>query len=199
MPVETFGVELHAERAEQARERLNRSLAVDLFGTSIANGAFGVLLLNPPYDADAGTRGESSIGFSFTRPGTWQRTPAHLHRAPKAPRRLGAVPGIPLPKDQVLDIPRARARGLRPGRGHRIPKGRAALRPACRGSRSGSGPTGSPRLCWPPLPRSIPPRPHPPAMSFRNPHRRSRRRRRRGTALGTVGKPGDHGLTVAHQ
>ena len=52
--VETFGVELHTQRAEQARERLDRTLAVDLFGTSIANGAFGVLLLNPPYDADAG-------------------------------------------------------------------------------------------------------------------------------------------------
>ena len=50
VPVETFGVELHTERAEQARERLDRTLAVDLFGTSIANGAFGMLLLNPPYD-----------------------------------------------------------------------------------------------------------------------------------------------------
>ena len=56
MPVETFGVELHSERAEQARGRLDRTLAVDLFGTSIANGAFGVLLLNPPYDADAGDK-----------------------------------------------------------------------------------------------------------------------------------------------
>ena len=54
MPVETFGVELHTERAEQARERLDRTLAVDLFGTSIANGAFGILLLNPPYDWDSG-------------------------------------------------------------------------------------------------------------------------------------------------
>ena len=54
VPVETFGVELHTERAEQARERLERTLAVDLFNTSIANGAFGVLLLNPPYDWDSG-------------------------------------------------------------------------------------------------------------------------------------------------
>ena len=53
---ETFGVELHAERAEQARERLDRTLSVDLFGTSIANGAFGVLLLNPPYDHDGETK-----------------------------------------------------------------------------------------------------------------------------------------------
>ena len=53
---ETFGVELHAERAEQARERLDRTLAVDLFNTSIANAAFGVLLLNPPYDHDGETK-----------------------------------------------------------------------------------------------------------------------------------------------
>ena len=53
---ETFGVELHTERAEQARERLDRTLAVDLFGTSIANGAFGVLYLNPPYDHDGETK-----------------------------------------------------------------------------------------------------------------------------------------------
>ncbi len=52
VPIETFGVELHTERAEQARERLDRTLAVDLFSTSIANSAFGVLLLNPPYDWD---------------------------------------------------------------------------------------------------------------------------------------------------
>ena len=56
IPIETFGVELHAERAEQARERLDRTLAVDLFGTSIANDAFGVLLLNPPYDHDGETK-----------------------------------------------------------------------------------------------------------------------------------------------
>ena len=56
MPVETFGIELHSERARQARERLDHTLAVDLFGTSIANGAFGVLFLNPPYDADAGDK-----------------------------------------------------------------------------------------------------------------------------------------------
>ena len=56
VPVETFGVELHPERAEQARGRLFRTLAVDLFGTSIANGAFGALLLNPPYDHDGETK-----------------------------------------------------------------------------------------------------------------------------------------------
>ena len=56
VPTETFGVELHTERAQQARERLDRTLAVDLFNTSIANGAFGLLLLNPPYDHDGETK-----------------------------------------------------------------------------------------------------------------------------------------------
>ena len=53
MSIETYGVELHRDRAEEAEKRLHRTLAVDLFATSIANGAFGLLLLNPPYDYDS--------------------------------------------------------------------------------------------------------------------------------------------------
>ena len=52
--VETYGVELHAGRAREAEERLGHVLGTDLFQTSIANGAFGMLFLNPPYDHDAG-------------------------------------------------------------------------------------------------------------------------------------------------
>ena len=52
MAVETFGVELHRDRAEQATDVLDRTLACDLFATTIANNAFGVLFLNPPYDWD---------------------------------------------------------------------------------------------------------------------------------------------------
>ena len=51
--IETYGVELHRDRAEKAERRLTRTLASDLFATSIANGAFGLLLLNPPYDWDS--------------------------------------------------------------------------------------------------------------------------------------------------
>ena len=51
-PVETFGVELHRDRAEEAAELLDHSLASDLFQTSIANGVFSILFLNPPYDFD---------------------------------------------------------------------------------------------------------------------------------------------------
>ena len=46
-------MELHRDRAEEAEKRLHRTLASDLFATSIANGAFGLLLLNPPYDFDS--------------------------------------------------------------------------------------------------------------------------------------------------
>ncbi len=52
VPIETYGVELHRDRAEAAQELLDHTLAVDLFQTSIANGAFGLLYLNPPYDWD---------------------------------------------------------------------------------------------------------------------------------------------------
>ena len=52
VPVETFGVELHKDRAEQAAQVLDRALGCDLFATTIANNAFGALLLNPPYDWD---------------------------------------------------------------------------------------------------------------------------------------------------
>ena len=53
LPVETYGVELHRDRASEAQERIDRVLAADLFQTSIANRAFGLLYLNPPYDHDA--------------------------------------------------------------------------------------------------------------------------------------------------
>ena len=53
LSIETYGVELHRDRAEEAEKRFHRTLAADLFATSIANGAFGLLLLNPPYDFDS--------------------------------------------------------------------------------------------------------------------------------------------------
>ena len=48
--METFGIELHWDRAEETERRIDHVLAADLFATSIANGAFGLLYLNPPYD-----------------------------------------------------------------------------------------------------------------------------------------------------
>ena len=61
--IETYGVELHRDRAEEAAHRLDRTLASDLFATSIANGAFGLLYLNPPYDFDSG--GDKRVEHAF--------------------------------------------------------------------------------------------------------------------------------------
>lgn len=52
MTVETYGVELHTGRAEQAAEQLDHVLSSDLFRCSIANRTFNLLWLNPPYDFD---------------------------------------------------------------------------------------------------------------------------------------------------
>ena len=50
--IRTFGVELEQERARQAREQMDFTLSSDLFQTMIANNAFHLLFLNPPYDHD---------------------------------------------------------------------------------------------------------------------------------------------------
>ena len=63
--VETYGVELHAERAKEAEDRLDHVLGTDLFQTSIANAAFGLLYLNPPYDFDSGE--EKRLEQTFLR------------------------------------------------------------------------------------------------------------------------------------
>ncbi len=52
VPINTYGIELHKQRAENASTVLDRLLSVDLFQTSIANETFSLLFLNPPYDYD---------------------------------------------------------------------------------------------------------------------------------------------------
>ena len=49
---ETYGIELHDDRAAAAGDYLNHILNCDFFDTAIANGAFSALFLNPPYDYD---------------------------------------------------------------------------------------------------------------------------------------------------
>jgi SAM-dependent methyltransferase len=49
-PVERYGIELNQERAAVAKAQLTRVLRADLRGTRVANGAFGLVYLNPPYD-----------------------------------------------------------------------------------------------------------------------------------------------------
>lgn len=61
---ETFGIELQEERSTQADKALDNVLASDLFNTSIANRAFSLLFLNPPYDWDA-DEGEKRVEQSF--------------------------------------------------------------------------------------------------------------------------------------
>jgi hypothetical protein len=49
---ESYGIELNTERAEQCRARLDHVLATSAFSVRLANGAFSLLWLNPPYDTD---------------------------------------------------------------------------------------------------------------------------------------------------
>ena len=131
MSIETYGVELHRDRAEEAEERLDRTLASDLFATSIANGAFGLLLLNPPYDFDSEDRRTEHVVPDADDALPGRERPARVHRAQAAPRGLGALPVNPLRADAVLGVPIARARGLRPGRDDGLPEGRSRSR-CCR-------------------------------------------------------------------
>ena len=66
VPVKTYGVELHGDRSREAGQRLDRVLATDLFQTSIANGAFSVLYLNPPYDFDGEQKRTEHAFLSYT-------------------------------------------------------------------------------------------------------------------------------------
>ena len=49
---EGYGIEINEERAEEARGRLAHVLATSAFSVRLANGAFSLLFLNPPYDYD---------------------------------------------------------------------------------------------------------------------------------------------------
>ena len=74
--VETYGIELSAERIVEARSVLDIVLAADLFNTSIAHGAFSVLYLNPPYDDE----GQSEDGSKRTEMAFLQRCTPYLRR-----------------------------------------------------------------------------------------------------------------------
>jgi len=49
---ESYGIEINEERAEQCRTRLDHVLATSAFTVRLANGAFSLLALNPPYALD---------------------------------------------------------------------------------------------------------------------------------------------------
>lgn len=50
---ETFGIELHEQRAAAARDRLDHVLCASAFAVRLANSAFSCLYLNPPYAEDS--------------------------------------------------------------------------------------------------------------------------------------------------
>ena len=178
MSIETYGVELHRDRAEEAEKALHRTLASDLFQTSIANGAFGLLLLNPPYDWDSEDKRVEHAFLTQTTRYLGRERPAGLHRSTAAPLALGSLPVHPLRADAVLGVPRPRAGGLRPGGALRLPEdGPRPGRPR-RGHGDGvvGGTAGAPAL-GPTTRSSARPRPpaatscSPPAPSIPSPRR----------------------------
>ena len=133
---------------------LDRALACDLFATSIANNAFGVLLLNPPYDFDAertstgGTRlPHSHHALPDRRRAAAVHSPqAKALRSPPAtsPPTTGTSGAGPSPSperevfDQVVLVGRR--------------KGGTQPRPLRRGAGAGLGRGGAGGVLAPPLP-----------------------------------------------
>ncbi len=56
--VETFGIELDAARAQEAKKRLHHVVHASFDHVDIAPEGFGLLFLNPPYDDEEGERKE---------------------------------------------------------------------------------------------------------------------------------------------
>lgn len=54
----TYGIELDAARAAEAKQHLDYVIGGDYRQTKISHGVFSVLFLNPPYDFDEGERKE---------------------------------------------------------------------------------------------------------------------------------------------
>ena len=128
IPIETYGVELHRDRAEEAEKRLGHALASDLFATSVANGAFGLLLLNPPYDYDSEDKRTEHAFLTQTAPATWPRAGCWCSSSPGSASRSRPATLHPLRADAVLGLPRPGARGLRPGGVDGLPEGRPRSR-----------------------------------------------------------------------
>ena len=109
MSIETYGIELHRDRAQEAEERLDHVLAADLFATSIANGAFGLLYLNPPYDFD-GEQKRAEHAFLTQTTRYLAESGLLVFIVPR--QRLagvGPIPVNPLRADAVLGVPGPRA------------------------------------------------------------------------------------------
>ena len=199
IPIETYGVELHRDRAQEAEERLDHALASDLFATSIANGAFGLLLLNPPYDYDLEDKRTEHAFLTHT---TRYLADSGLlvfivprQRLAVSARYLSTHYGrmrcwaFPDPERQVFD--QVVLMGYR--KADPVPDAHAERMVM-------EWAVGEPE----PL-RSHPYTDYSPETTpsgdilFTIRHRRSRRRRCRGAALGAVGQHGDHRHPLARQ
>ena len=139
LSMETYGIELHRDRAEEAEERLDHVLAADLFATSIANGAFGLLFLNPPYDYDSEDKRTEHAFLTQTTRYLADDGLLVFIVPTTAPRGLGPVPLHPLRADTVLGLSRPGAPGLRPGRPVRLPEDRPRSRRPRREQGAGVG------------------------------------------------------------
>ena len=199
IPIETYGVELHRDRAEEAEERLDHALASDLFATSIANGAFGLLLLNPPYDYDSeDKRTEHAFLTQTTRylaEGGLLVFIVPRQRLAVSARYLSTHYGrmrcwaFPHPEREVFD--QVVLMGYR--KADPVPDAHARAD----GAGVGGGGAGADAL------RTVPAvhaedhaqRRHP----VRHPHRRSRRCCGRGEAVGAVDEHGDNRHPLARQ
>ena len=72
LQVDRYGIEINEERAEAARSRLDDVLATSAFSVRLANGAFSLLFLNPPYLRSVPSKparehapGDEGLGRSF--------------------------------------------------------------------------------------------------------------------------------------
>src|SRR5439155_24079759 len=68
LDAESYGIEINTERAEEARTQLDHVLPTSAFSVRLANGAFSILFLNPPYaEDDERRRLEHAFLTSMTR------------------------------------------------------------------------------------------------------------------------------------
>ena len=143
--VETYGVELHKERAEEASTRLDHILPADAFQTSIANGAFGLLFPEPALRLGAGRQEARRTRLPHPLHALpCRRRGARFHRAASTAGGLGTVPVDPLHAGALLGVSRPGAGGLRPGGAHGHPAIRSQPRRLHRGADQGVGRGGNP-------------------------------------------------------
>ena len=124
---------------QEAEKRLDRALAADLFATSIANGAFGLLPTSTRHTTGipGGQARRSTPSSPKLHPLPGRGRAAGLHRATPTACGVGPLPVHPLRAEPaLLGLPRPGAGGLRPGGAPvRLPQGGPHPRRLRRGAR----------------------------------------------------------------